>query len=86
MLNGNLTKYLFSKPDASDIWLAVRKGCRQFVGSVKVKPGHVLRWRDRVNIDPKEMGGWTCWWIDLAQDKGKRWGLVIAVINPPPVP
>ena len=36
----------------------------------------MLRWRDGVDVDPKEMGWWACYWIDLAQDRGKRWALV----------
>ena len=44
LLIGYITKYLFSKLDASDIWLAIRRGCSQFVGPAKVKPreGHIL--------------------------------------------
>ena len=39
-----------------------------------------------MNIDLKERGRWACFRVDLAQDKGKRRGLVSAVIKlPPPV-
>jgi len=50
LLIGNVTKYLFSKTDASDIWFAVRNCCRQFVGKarVKLKDGHFLDTCDQV--------------------------------------
>jgi hypothetical protein len=51
------------------------------VAKGRAYPGH---WYSLgVDIDSKEMGRWTCCWIDLAQDWRKWWDLVSAVMNPP---
>ena len=39
-----------------------------------------FRWEDNIKMDLHEVG-WDIDWIDLAQDMGRWWSLVIAVMN-----
>jgi hypothetical protein len=43
------------------------------------RPKH--RWEDNVKMDLQEVGCGGMDWIDLAQDRDRRWVLVNAVIN-----
>ena len=38
-------------------------------------------WKDNIKIDLQERGYWFMDWIDLAQDRGRWWVLVNAVMN-----
>ena len=40
-----------------------------------------LRWEDNIKMDLQEMGCGCMDWIDLAQDRGRRWGVVNVVMN-----
>jgi len=39
------------------------------------------RWEDNIKMDLQEMGCGGMEWIELAQDRDRRWALVNAVIN-----
>jgi len=39
------------------------------------------RWEDAIKMDLKEVGWQGLYWIDLAQDRGRWWALVNAVMN-----
>jgi hypothetical protein len=43
------------------------------------RPRH--RWEDNNKMDLKEMGCGGMDWIDLAQDRGRYWALVKAIMN-----
>ena len=39
------------------------------------------RWEDNIKMDIQEVGCGVMDWIELAQDKGRWWALVIGVMN-----
>ena len=43
--------------------------------------GHRQRWGDDIKMDVQEMGRGVMDWIDLAQDRDRRWVLVNVVMN-----
>jgi len=43
------------------------------------RPRH--RWEDNIKIDLQEFGRGGMDWIELAQDKDRRWAFVNAVMN-----
>jgi len=40
-----------------------------------------LRWKDNIKMDLQEVGSGGMDWIELAQDRDRRWALVNAVMN-----
>jgi hypothetical protein len=61
-----------------------RDACRVLVGrpeesSPLGRPRH--RWEDIMNMDLQEVGWGLMDWIDLAEDRDRRWVLVNAVMN-----
>ena len=42
---------------------------------------HSRRWEDNIKMDLQEVGCGDMGWIDLAQDRDRRWELVNAVMN-----
>ena len=43
------------------------------------RPGH--RWEDNIKMDLQEVGCGVMRWIELAQDRNRRWALVNAVMK-----
>jgi hypothetical protein len=43
------------------------------------RPTH--RWEDNIKIDLQEVGWWGMDWIELAEDRGRWWAVVNAVMN-----
>jgi hypothetical protein len=39
------------------------------------------RWEDNIKMDLQEVGWEGVVWIDMAQDRDRRWALVYAVMN-----